>query len=235
MNDDINIFDVELINKHTNEFNILYRKLTSTDVDQALHTLKTNQTSSQQQTIFSNNEFLTILNKQECSCCRLLRTNIPNRSSLPLARRGRPHFSTRPHHLLCSNCTEIKRQQQIDILQNQQQQQHHPNHISQITINLNISPEEQNALNNHPYETDQILNIKVNTSNGNTIDVSYDTNSLNEHEKKLLVEQTINKLQMILNNRTTTMTDINHESIEFTYRTLETTINILSSSSHNLI
>ncbi|CAF1195135.1 unnamed protein product [Adineta steineri] len=234
MNDDINIFDVELINKHTNEFNILYRKLTSTDVDQALHTLKTNQTSSQQQTIFSNNEFLTILNEQECSCCRLLRTNIPNRSSLPLARRGRPHFSTRPHHLLCSNCTEIKRQQQIDILQNQQQQ-HRPNHISQITINLNISPEEQNALNNHPYETDQILNIKVNTSNGNTIDVSYDTNSLNEHEKKLLVEQTINKLQMILNNRTTTMTDINHESIEFTYRTLETTINILSSSSHNLI
>jgi hypothetical protein len=154
----------------------------------------------------------------ECDCCRLLRAH----SSLPLARRGRPHISTRSHRLLCSNCTEIKRQQQIDILQTQQKYQ--------TIINFNISSKEQLALNNHQYQSSQMLVWKINE---NTIDVSYDTDCLTENDKKILLDETIKKLQIILNNHPT-IRDYDQDNFEFTYRTLQTTINILSSS-HNSI
>jgi len=77
---------------------------------------------------------------------------------------------------------------------------------------------------------------KINTSDGNTIDLSYDTNSLNENEKKILLEETIKKLQIVLNNRPPSSTTVNHDqdNIEFTYRTLQTTINILSSSQNSI-
>jgi hypothetical protein len=151
---------------------------------------------------------------------------------LPLARRGRPHISTRSHRLLCSNCNEIKRQQQIDILKNQEKFQ--SNHIYQTIINFDLSSEEQMALNNHQYHSTQMLVWKINTSDGHTIDASYDTNFLNENEKKFLLEETIKKLQIVLNNRPTTIPDHDQDNIELTYRTLQTTINILSSS-HNSI
>ncbi len=144
---------------------------------------------------------------------------------LPLARRGRPHIPTRSHRLLCPNCTEIKRQQQIDILQTQEKYQ--SNHLYETIINFDISPEEQIALNNHQYQPSQMLVWKINTS-----DVSYDRNSLTENEKKILLEETIKKLQIILNNQPT-IRDHDQDNFEFTYRTLQTTINILSSSSHN--
>jgi len=85
------------------------------------------------------------------------------------------------------------------------------------------------ALNNHQYQSTQMLVWKINKSNENTIDLSYDTNSLNENEKKILLEETIKKLQIIVNNRPTT-TD--HD--QFTYHTIQTTINILSSSLNSL-
>ena len=71
---------------------------------------------------------------------------------------------------------------------------------------------------------------KLDRRNENTIDLSYDTGSLSENEKKNLLDETIKKLQVILNNHSTIITD----NIDFTYRTLQTTINILSSS-HNSV
>ncbi|CAF4739395.1 unnamed protein product, partial [Rotaria sp. Silwood1] len=167
-------------------------------------------------------------------CCRLLRSNTSSRSFLPLARRGRSLFSARPHHLLCTNCTKIKHQQQLDILQNQQQKIS-SNHTFQITINLDLSSQEQIALNNQQYQSSQTLVWNINTSDRNTIDLTYDTGSLNDHEKKILLDETIQKLQMILNNQsTTTLTENNHDNPEFTNRILKTTINILSSSQNSI-
>jgi hypothetical protein len=177
-------------------------------------------------------KFRFILFSIECDCCRLRRSDISSRLLLPLARRGRPHFSTRSHRLLCSNCTEIKRQQQMHILKNEQPI--NSNHIFHITINLGISTDEPIALNNHQYKSSQMLVWKINSSDGNTIDLSYDTDSLTENEKKILLEETIKKLQVVLNHRSTTVPDTNQDNNEFTYRTLQTTINILSSS-HNSI
>jgi len=74
---------------------------------------------------------------------------------------------------------------------------------------------------------------KINTLDGHTIDLSYDKNSLNENEKKILLEETIKKLQIVLNNRPTTVNS-DQDNIEFTYRTLQTTINILSSSQNSV-
>ena len=167
-----------------------------------------------------------------CDCCRL-RSNLSARSFLPLARRGRPHFPSRSQRSLCANCTEIKRQQQLDIVQNHPK--HHSNQVFQITINLSLSPDEQNALSNDDYQAGQMLAWKINTSDGNTIDLSYDTNSLNESEKKTLIEETIRKLQVILNSRSSTIADTNTDHIDFTYRTLQRTLNILSSSSNHSV
>jgi hypothetical protein len=224
------------------EVDDFYRKLTPIDVDQALYTLKMTQT----QTISSENEAFTVLPTQgrsfshpidsyfvlkvECDCCRLLRRNSSSRFLLPLARRGRPHHSSRSDRLLCSNCTEIKRQQQHDIYQNQEKYQ--SNQIYQTIINFDLSSAEQRALNNHQYQSTQMLVWKINTSDGNTIDLSYDTDSLTENEKKILLDDTIKKLQIVLNNRP--IRDHDQANLEFTYRTLQTTINILSSS-HNSI
>jgi hypothetical protein len=152
---------------------------------------------------------------------------------LPLARRGRPHFASRSRRPLCTNCTEIKRQQQLDIVQNHPKL--HSNQVFQITINLSLSPDEQHALSNDQYQTGQMLVWKINTSDGDNIDLSYDTTSLNESERKTLIEETIRKLQVIVNSRSTTIADTNADHIEFTYRTLQTTMNIISSSSNHSV
>jgi hypothetical protein len=120
----------------------------------------------------------------------------------------------------------------MHILKNEQTM--NSNHIFHITINLGISTDEHIALNNHQYKSSQMLVWKINSSDGNTIDLSYDTDSLTENEKKILLEETIKKLQVVLNHRSTTVPDTNQDNNEFTYRTLQTTINILSSS-HNSI
>lgn len=198
----------------------LCRELTSFDVDRALYPLKINERSTKQgKNIFQRKKSM-ICFSIECDCCRFLRAH----SSLPLARRGRPHISSRSHRLLCSNCTKIKRQQQIDILKTQEK--YPSNSIYQTLINFNISSEEQLALNNHQYQSSQMLVWKI---DGNTIDVSYDTDSLTENDKKILLDETIKKLQIILNNHPTIH---DQDNFEFTYRTLQTAINILSSS-HN--
>ncbi|UJR22943.1 hypothetical protein I4U23_025970 [Adineta vaga] len=223
----VNSSTMELNNENDDKFDDLYRELTFTDVNQALYTLKINQTSCENH---SNIELLTILHKQERDCCCLLRSNPSSGSFLPLARRGRPHFSSRSHRSLCTKCTEIKHQQQLDIVKNSQ-----TNQIFQITINLSLSSDEQNALNDNQYHSNHMLVWKINTSDGNMTDLSCDTDSLNETEKKFLIEETIRKLQTILNSRSTTIADTNANHIDFTYRTLQTTLNILSSSSHNSI
>ncbi|CAF0975716.1 unnamed protein product [Rotaria sordida] len=228
--DELIISKSELSIKNSEKFDDLCRKLTSTDVDQALFTLKINPNASPQQTISSDNEISTMLYEQEYDCCRLLRSNTSSRSFLPLARRGRSFFSTRSHRLLCSNCTKIKHQQELDILQNSQEK-FHSNHTYQITINLDLSSDEQLALNNHQYQSSQTLVWNINTSNRNLIDISYDTGSLSDNEKKILLDETIKKLQMILNNRSTTLMENNPE---LTYRILQTTINILSSSQNSI-
>ncbi|CAF2605623.1 unnamed protein product [Rotaria sp. Silwood2] len=219
--------------KNSEKFDDLCRKLTLTDVDQALFTLKINSNSSRKRKISSDNETSTILLEEEYDCCRLLRSNPSFGSFLPLARRGRSLFSARPHHLLCSNCTKIKHQQELHILQNEKQK-FPANHAFQITINLDLSSEEQIALNNHQYQSSQTLVWNINTSDRNTIDLSYDTGSLNDNEKRILLDETIKKLQMILNNRSTTLTENIHDNPDFTNRILKTTINILSSSQNSI-
>jgi hypothetical protein len=175
----------------------------------------------------------------ECGCCCLLRSS---RSLLPLARRGRPHFPTHSHRLLCFNCTEIKRKQQIDILQNTILQPINNHDISseenqmmtdeiprEMEFSL-INQEEKRDINNRQYQSGEMLVWKINTSNNhnqlNTFDISYDTGSLTSEEKKILLDETIKKLQILLQNPSTLITD----NREFTHRALQTTVNILSSS-----
>jgi len=64
MIDELSILDMELTIESSEEFDILCRELTSTDVDQALYTLKVNQKPSRKSTISSDNESLTVLHKE---------------------------------------------------------------------------------------------------------------------------------------------------------------------------
>jgi hypothetical protein len=106
-----------------------------------------------------------------------------------------------------------------------------------------INDNEKTHLNNSEYDSSQMLVWKINTSNNhhhqtNTIDVSYDTGSLTQNEKKILLQEAVQKLQVVLNNRSTSTTtsipDSDLDKIEFTYRALQTTVNILSSSLDSL-
>ncbi|CAF1478304.1 unnamed protein product [Adineta ricciae] len=206
------------------------RQLTLTDVDQALYALQVNPVLVEKHSNSSfSSELSAMLDKQEeCDCCRLRRSNDSSRSFLPLARRGRPYFSSRSRRSLCTNCTEMKRQQQLDILPALSQL--HSNQIFQLTINMNLSSDEQNALNDNQYQSSHVLVWNINSSDGNSsVDLTCDTDSLSESEKKALIEETVRKLRLILTNRSTTNTD----QIGFTYRTLQTALNILSSSSHS--
>jgi hypothetical protein len=204
----------------------------------------------------------------ECGCCRFVRCDKSSRLVLPLARRGRPHISSRPHRLLCKNCLKIKRKQQNDILKKERQEKRHESNSTNIfetMIDLNKTSEQENKremiiedipheiefsltndheklhLNNSEYESVQMLVWKINTSDhqnqSNAIDVSYDTGSLTDDERKTLLKEAVQKLQIVLNNRstsTTTIPDSDLDQIEFTYRALQTTVNILSSSFDSL-
>jgi hypothetical protein len=113
-----------------------------------------------------------------------------------------------------------------------------PHEIEFSLINNN----EQIHLNNSQYESSEMVVWKMNTSDHpnqtNTIDVSYDTGSLTTNEKKILLQEAVQKLQIVLNSRsTTTTTSISAsdlDQIEFTYRALQTTVNILSASLDSL-
>ncbi|CAM4857885.1 unnamed protein product [Rotaria socialis] len=190
------------------------RKLTLMDVDQALHTLKIHSNSSRKRTLSSNDTTSTrvFVQDSQYDCCRLRQASSSSHLLLPLARRGRSVFSSRSNRLLCSNCTKIKQQQQIDILQH-------------------LSSEEQNALNSHQYESSKTLVWNTNRSHGNNLNLSYDAQSLDETGRKNLLDQTVKKLQIILNNQSTAIEEQNPET---TSHLLQTTINILSSSQNSI-
>ena len=105
-----------------------------------------------------------------------------------------------------------------------------------------INNNEQIHLNNSQYESSEMVVWKVNTSDNpnqtNTIDVAYDTGALTTNEKKILLQEAVQKLQIVLNNRSTSITtsipDSDLDKIEFTYRALQTTVNILSASLDSL-
>ncbi|CAF3550539.1 unnamed protein product [Rotaria socialis] len=115
-----------------------------------------------------------------------------------------------------------------------------------------INDDEKNNTDNSEYESARMLIWKINTSNNhnqtNAIDASYDTGSLTNNEKKKLLQEAIRKLHIVLSNRstspstttttatttTTTIPDTDLDEIEFTYRALQTTVNILSSSLESL-
>jgi hypothetical protein len=108
-----------------------------------------------------------------------------------------------------------------------------PHEIEFSLINKN----EQIHLNNSEYESSQMLVWNMNTSDKpNQIDVSYDTGSLTDNEKKILLQEAIEKLQIVLSHRSTSTSipDSDLDQIEFTYRALQTTVNILSSSLDSL-
>ncbi|CAF1939862.1 unnamed protein product [Rotaria magnacalcarata] len=115
-----------------------------------------------------------------------------------------------------------------------------------------INDDEKNHTDNSEYESARMLIWKINTSNNhnqtNAIEASYDTGSLTNNEKKNLLQEAIQKLHIVLSNRstspspppppttttTTTIPDTDLDEIEFTYRALQTTVNILSSSLESL-
>ncbi|CAF0933308.1 unnamed protein product [Adineta steineri] len=194
----------------------------------------------------------------ECNCCRLVRSDKSSRLILPLARRGRPHLSNHSYRLLCKNCLTIKQKQQNEIFQQQQQQHNDENNsqnIFETITDLNKTSEQDNIsheiefslinenekihLNNSEYETEQMLIWKMNTSdNYNQTNTINDTGSLTNNEKKILLQEAVRKLQIVLNNpstsTTTTISESDLDRIQFTYRALQTTVNILSSSLDSL-
>lgn len=192
-------------------------------------------------------------------CCRLLAF----RSSLPLARRGRPYTSSGSRQILCKTCLGIKHEQEKIILENDRQHrrnislENHSENIFEAINDLNqishdeikpslmtkdipheiefslINPQDQPDFNQSDYDSPQMLVWKMNTSSpNNTIDIAYDTGSLTVNEKKLLLQEAVNKLQMVLRNRPTSssLPENDSDQIEFTYRALQTTVDILSSS-----
>lgn len=192
-------------------------------------------------------------------CCHLVRSDKSSRSLLPLARRGRPHHPSRIRHVLCKNCLKIKRKQENDILKTQNlssesnifdtitdlnqpsddETKHQmigkdiPHEIEFSLMNKN----DQTHLNHSEYESSEMLVWKMNTSdNPNQIDLTCDTGSLTNNEKKILLQEAIEKLQIVLSNRSTSTSipDSDLDQIEFTYRALQTTVNILSSSLDSL-
>lgn len=73
-------------------------------------------------------------------------------------------------------------------------------------------------------KTEQIRQLK--TSN----ESSFDLNHLTDEQKKHLLEEMIRKLQIVLNNHPT-IHNYTDDHFQLTYRTLQTTLSLLSSSS----
>ncbi|CAF1197621.1 unnamed protein product [Adineta ricciae] len=193
----------------------------------------------------------------DCSCCRLVRTDRSSRLILPLARRGRPYLPGRSQRLLCKTCSSIKRAQQREILQQER------NYSEQSTANIfntindldqssgadisheiefSLTDKDNNIhLNQTEYEPAQMLIWKMSPSDHRTITLN-DTGCLNDNEKKVLLQEAIAKLRIVLNNRSTTgaatttatIPQNDLDQIEFTYRALQTTVNILSPSLDSL-
>lgn len=179
-----------------------------------------------------------------------------------MARRGRPHILSRSLDLLCENCSSIKQQQEKDILKTNQHFkpdiETHTTNIFETITDLNketkdqmmiedipheiefslISDNDKNHSNSSEYESAETLVWQINTSDNHnqayTINRSHETGSLTDNEKKKLIQEAIQKLQIVLSNRspstTTTIPDSDLDKIEFTYRALQTTVCILSSS-----
>lgn len=96
-----------------------------------------------------------------------------------------------------------------------------------------VNPQEQIDFNPSEYDSSEMLVWKMNTSSpSNTIDITYDTGSLTNDEKKILLHDAVEKLQIVLRNRPTSssLPENDFDQIEFTYRALQTTVDILSSS-----
>ena len=155
------------------------------------------------------------------TCCHLLRLDCSARLSLPLARRSRVEFSNHPSSLLCANCTAIKEQQQLNILRTQPL-----NRLASVDARREIEfslldEREKRALTTTSnYQSGQMLLWQVNSS---TSRHGLDTGALTEDEKKILLNETIKKLQAMLSHPSSTPTDL-------TRHALETSIRILSSS-----
>lgn len=103
-----------------------------------------------------------------------------------------------------------------------------------------INENDKNHLNQSEYDTSEMLVWNMNTSDHNNLNQTntYDTGSLTNNEKKILLQEAVEKLQIVLSNRSTTTTtsipDNDLDKIELTYRALQTTVNILSSSLDSL-
>ncbi|CAF0775760.1 unnamed protein product [Adineta ricciae] len=194
----------------------------------------------------------------DSSCCRLVRTDRSSRLILPLARRGRPYHPDRSQRLLCKTCSSIKHAQQREILQRQRNPSEQStanifNTISDLDrpsgtdisheIEFSLADKDDNIhLNQNEYEPAQMLIWKMSPSDHRTITLD-DTGCLNDNEKKVLLQEAIAKLRFVLNNRsaagaaattTATISQNDLDQIEFTYRALQTTVNILSPSLDSL-
>ena len=96
-----------------------------------------------------------------------------------------------------------------------------------------INPQDQIDFNPSEYDSSEMIVWKMNTTSpNNTVDIAYDTGSLTNDEKRILLHDAVEKLQIVLRNRPTSssLPENDFDQIEFTYRALQTTVDILSSS-----
>lgn len=189
-----------------------------------------------------------VQSSNSCHCCSLRRSNQSARLSSPSAVR-RSHLSSQCDH--CSTRSEDK----------PSETNHHDEELASKNIFETISDldrtstlvpptpmitrdllhelefslideHERLQLTSANYEPAAKLAWKVNTSD-QAIDLFYDTGALTAEDKQSIVRQTIDKLQLVLNNRptaTTMILDHDLDKIELTYRALQSTIDILTRS-----
>ena len=169
------------------------------------------------------------------NCCRLVRLDKSSRLLLPLARRSRPLALSRCRRNLCQNCFHIKQKQTDDLRNLFVQENENLRHEIEFSL-INQHEHEQSE-----YESAGMLLWNLNTSENRSQTDSHhhdqsfdDTGSLTNHEKKILLEEAVEKLRIVLNHRSTSPSNSEQDQIEFTYLALQTTVNILSSTLESL-
>jgi len=115
--------------------------------------------------------------------------------------------------------------------------------VQDVPHELEFSLKEEQAMldlnKNDEYEPAQMLVWKRNTSNN--LHITDQTGSLTDVEKRALLDVAIRNLRIVLDARsssrtttTTTIPDSDAANVEFTFRALQTTVDILSSSYNSL-
>ena len=194
-----------------------------------------------------------VQSSNSCHCCSLRRSNQSARLSSPSAVR-RSHLSSQSLPSQCGHCSTRSEDKPSET--NHYDEELASKNIFETLFDLDrtstlvpptpmitrdllhelefslIDEHERLQLTSADYEPAAELAWKINTSD-QAIDLFYDTGALTEKDKQIIVRQTIDKLQLVLNNRptaTTLILDHDLDKIELTYRALQSTIDLLTRS-----